>query len=602
LCLSFLVRFEFMLSDKYYNMFIDALPLFVIIKLIMFSFFKMYQITWRYVSLHDLWNIIKAVVASEIILMFFIYVVIPDFAPHPNLIGFPRSIFIIDAILAIFLIGGVRIAKRTFNEVLLNRNVRKGLSTLIVGAGNIGEMILRDIVRQNFSEFYPIGFVDDDPRKIGSFIHNVKVLGPISDLAEYIKKYKIEAIIIAISSLNYKNLQQIYNTAKTSGVKTIKIIPRIYAQDQPQISLRSLEDISIEDLIGRQIVEINYNEIKKFIQNKSVLITGAGGSIGSEIALQINMFNPKRLILVDIDETELHNLQIKLGSENKGQISFVVADIKDEKRINAIFSFYKPEIVFHSAAYKHVPMMEYNPEEAVKVNIFGTYIVAKASVNIGVRKFINISTDKAVNPTSVMGATKRMAEYICKAFNDIGSTEFISVRFGNVLGSRGSVLPLFFEQIKKGGPLTVTHPEMRRYFMTIPEAVSLVLEASAVGKGGEIYVLDMGEPVKILTLAEEFIKMQGLTPYKDIDIVFTGIRPGEKLFEEILTAEEGTTCTRYERIFIAKDTLKYSLEEIEKALSEFRNILENQLNNGEDVKILLKKYIKSYQYEKRASS
>jgi FlaA1/EpsC-like NDP-sugar epimerase len=469
------------------------------------------------------------------------------------------------------------------------------------------------------------------------------VLDTIDRLKDIIPINSAGAIIIAIPSLNHKILKDVYDSAKKLNIDTIKIVPRIYNFDKPDINLKGLEDISIEDLVGRQSIFVDYKEIGNFLHEKSVLITGAGGSIGSEIVNQVYAFRPSNVVLFDIDETELHNLGLKLNRlfpHLSGQIRYITGDVRDKMRLKEVFEAFKPQIVFHAAAYKHVPMMEYNPKEAVKVNIFGTYNLAKTAVEHGVEKFIMISTDKAVRPTSIMGATKRMAEYVCKAMNgrketvtglthgnEIGdskfeielkqnqktvfsdaqspnlpissSTKFISVRFGNVLGSRGSVLPLFLDQLKHGGPLTVTHKDMKRYFMTIPEAVSLVLQASTMGEGGEVFVLDMGEPVKITDIAEELIRIHGMEPYKDIDIEYTGLRPGEKLFEEILTAEEGTLSSKHEKVFIAKNSEKYSLEDIEEILKEFRHLIaEPSIGNDGKVRELLKKYVKHYEETK----
>jgi FlaA1/EpsC-like NDP-sugar epimerase len=496
--------------------------------------------------------------------------------------------------------SGFRLSKRLFLEIIFKRRRRgRGKNTIIVGAGNTGEMILRDMIRQEFSEFYPVVFLDDDSTKVGTYMHGIRVFGTINKLKEAVKKYEAEAVIIAIPSLNHKTLKGIYNLAKEYKVNTIKIVPRIYDFHKPDINLKSLEDIHIEDLIGRQAIEINYGEIELFLKNTCVLITGAGGSIGSEIAMQVCAFQPQKVILFDTDETDLHNMHLKLTRvlpHLKEKLFFITGDIRDEERIDEVFSAFHPDIVFHAAAYKHVPMMECNPTEAVKVNMFGTYLLARASVKYGVKKIVMISTDKAVMPTSVMGATKRMAEYICKAFNGSSrNAEFISVRFGNVLGSRGSVLPLFMEQLKYGGPLTVTHKEMQRYFMTIPEAVSLVLQASVIGNAGDVLVLDMGEPVKIVELAEELIRIQGMEPYKDVNIEFIGLRPGEKLFEEILTAEEGTVASKHERIFIAKDSEKYSMEEIENILKEFDAAIKGSpAVDSRLIRELLKKYVRHF--------
>ncbi|OGW74560.1 MAG: UDP-N-acetylglucosamine 4,6-dehydratase [Nitrospirae bacterium RIFCSPHIGHO2_02_FULL_40_19] len=641
LYLAFLLRFEFNIPQKHFNLFASTLPLFILIKLILFTCFKMYRITWRYVGIKDLMNIINAVIVSGSILMALILAPLPSFIPaHSPFIftdfpttGFPRSVFLIDGAISILLISWFRMSKRLFREIYKNRRalVNSGKKTIIVGAGNTGEMILRDMARNNFSTFYPVGFLDDDVNKSGNYIHGVKVLGKTSELGQIVLKYSAEAVIVAIPSLNHQTLKGIYNSAKECGVRTVKIVPRIYDFQRPDVNLKNLEDISIEDLIGRQIVNVDYAGIETFLKEKTILITGAGGSIGSEIAMQTCAFQPGHIVLLDVDETALHHMELKIHKtypqffncrkeqasscppqwiNTDNRVSFIVGDIRDEKRLDSVFKAFKPEIVFHAAAYKHVPMMEYNPLEAVKVNIFGTHHLVKVSVNHGVKKFIMISTDKAVRPTSIMGATKRMAEYICQAFNedkrqgpevrsqneaDYTKTEFISVRFGNVLGSRGSVLPLFMEQLKYGGPLTVTHKDMQRYFMTIPEAVSLVLQASIIGKDGEVLVLDMGKPIRVLKLAEELINIHGLEPYKDIDIIFTGLRPGEKMFEEILTAEEGTVASKHEKVFIAKNGTTYSMEKIKEILLEFEALLkEPVLDNHKVIKHTLRKYIKHF--------
>jgi len=598
-----------------------GLPFFIIVKLAFLGLFRVYRITWRHVGINDMWNIVSALIVAQLVLIVLVLVPSPLnlFALigrffGPISIGFPRSIFLVDLGICILLFSGLRISKRLYLEIVRNkRNLKQGLRTIIIGAGNTGEMVLRDIAKQEFSRFYPIGFLDDDGRQLGTYIHGVKVLAKTDKLKAIVKKYATEALIIAIPSLNHKDLRRMYDDARECGIKTIKIVPRIYDFHKPDINLKSLEEIRIEDLIGRQTVKVDYGEIEKFLKGRVILITGAGGSIGSEIIMQVCGFYPERVILFDIDETELHNMALKLKQSFPylfEKISFVVGDIRDTERVNEVIKTFKPQIVFHAAAYKHVPMMEYNPDEAVKVNIFGTYNTAKTAAEHAVEKFIMISTDKAVMPTSVMGATKRLAEYICKAFNknrsqesgvrsqnkkDNGKTEFISVRFGNVLGSRGSVLPLFLNQLKYGGPLTVTHKDMRRYFMTIPEAVSLVLQASVIGKGGDVMVLDMGEPVKIVELAEELIRIHGMEPYKDVDIEFIGLRPGEKLFEEILTAEEGAVASKHERIFIARNSEKYSMEEIENILKEFNAaIKESSAVDGRRARDLLKKYVRHF--------
>lgn len=602
LYLSFLLRFDFSLSTEYLNLILKSLPIFIFVKLIVFAGFRLYKMTWRYVGIADLCNIVNAHLVANSVLMTLILIPMPQifhFGIFTQLKGYPRSIFLIDGIMSLFLISGIRLFKRLVLEIILkNRSKGKGQKTIIIGAGNTGEMILRDIVRQEFSEFYPLALLDDDKDKIGAYVHGVEVFGKTDDLKAAVTKFKAEAVIIAIPSLNHKTLRNIYNLAKEYKVKTVKIVPRIYDFHKPDINLKSLEEISIEDLIGRQAVTVNYDEIESFLNDKIILVTGAGGSIGSEIVMQICAFHPRRIVLFDIDETALHNIYLKLGRVfpyMKEKITFLIGDVRDEIRVEEIFKTFCPEIVFHSAAYKHVPMMEYNPKEAVKVNMFGTYILSKTSIHHGVKKFIMISTDKAVRPTSIMGATKRMAEYICKAFSAGGKTEFVSVRFGNVLGSRGSVLPLFLEQLKYGGPLTVTHRDMQRYFMTIPEAVSLVLQAAVIGNNGEVLVLDMGEPVRIVELAEELIKIHGLEPYKDMDIEFIGLRPGEKLFEEILTAEEGTVASKHEKVFIAKNNVKFALDEISQIMESFKVVLHKPSIDDEiGIRELLQKHVKHF--------
>lgn len=599
---SFLLRFDFRITSEW-KLLPLALPLFVMLKIASFIVFRLYRFNWSYVGLHEMLNAGYAVIVAEATLMAIILIPMPAFMQLHHLDyplkGFPRSVFLIDGVITLMLISGLRVSKRVFLELFQSKQSAKGNnSTLIIGAGNTGSLLIRHMEEQGFAEYCPVGFLDDEPSKFNTYIQGVKVLGGIDELQSCVQQYHIKAVIIAIPTLNFKVLTKIYDLAKKSGVKTVKIIPKMYSTAKPDVNLKKFDDIQIEDLIGRQQIEIEHAEIERMLEGNVILVTGAGGSIGAELAIQICSFNPGKVILFDNDETWLHNMQLKLKDHcpHLQSIYYVTGDVRDEKRINEVFEAFYPEIIFHSAAYKHVPMMEHNPAEAIKVNIFGTYLMAKAAVDYGSFKFVMISTDKAVRPTSVMGATKRMAEYICTAFSSEGVTDFISVRFGNVLGSRGSVLHLFLDQLKRGGPITVTHKDMERYFMTIPEAVSLVLQASVIGKGGEVLVLDMGSPVRVVEIAEELIRIHGLEPYKDIDIVFTGMREGEKLFEEILSAEEGTTSTRHDKVFIANNPGKYNRDELELILAEFRSAIEHStFYDTSLVKKLLKKHIRYYQ-------
>ena len=606
LAIAFFLRFEFRPSAQDRLQLLHALPLFIAVKLAFFLVFRFYRMTWRYVGLNDLWNIVNTVIIAEAALLF-IVMVAPDHLPSPLgpvdlavLRGFPRSVFLIDGILTIVLVSSLRISKRLVLEVLQRRGqgLRQGKRTLIIGAGNTGEMLLRDMARQGYGTFYPVGMLDDNALKVGSYVHGVKVYATTERLREIIGRQGVEALIIAIPSLNYRVLRKICDDGREAGVSTIKIIPRIYDFHKPEINLKDLEEISIEDLLGRQTVTVDSEEIASFLRGKTVLITGAGGSIGSEITLQVCGFDPAAVVLFDMDETALHNMRIRIDRRYPhlgSRVVCAVGDVRDAARVREVLHAHAPRIVFHAAAYKHVPMMEGNPKEAVKANIFGTHVLANASVDGSVEKFIMISTDKAVQPTSIMGATKRMAENICRALNGTNGTEFVAVRFGNVLGSRGSVLPLFLEQLKHGGPLTVTHRDMQRYFMTIPEAVTLVLQASVIGKGGEVMVLDMGVPIMIVKLAEELIRIHGLVPYRDIDIQFTGMRPGEKLFEELLTAEEGTITTRSNKVFVARSSDRFTPRDIDGILAEFRDALSAGPAEADTrIRTLLRKYIRHY--------
>jgi FlaA1/EpsC-like NDP-sugar epimerase len=459
---------------------------------------------------------------------------------------------LIDYALSLILVGGFKISKRVYLHGKKYPLVEQKM-TLVIGAGNAGEQIVRDMKRTKDSPYLPVAFIDDDPAKRKVMIHGIKVMGNRKDIPEVVRNLEVETAVIAMPSVASKEIRDIVSYLHQAGVKEIRIIPGTKEIMSRNISILDLKKIDLKDLLSREPIRIEYSQVRNHLEGKRVLITGAGGSIGSELARQIAQFKPGVLGLLDFDETELFHITQELKENYDGLRLFpVLGDILNREKMAIIFHEMTPELVFHAAAYKHVPVIEDFPEEAIRVNILGTKVLADLSEKGGVEKFVFISTDKAVNPTSVMGASKRVAEMMITDLNHRSGTRFVAVRFGNVLGSRGSVIPIFQEQIRKGGPVTVTHPEMRRYFMTIPEAVLLVLQAGLMGQGGEVFVLDMGEQVKIYDVACELIRLSGLEPHKDIPIVFSGIRPGEKLFEEVLTAEEGVEPTAHPKIFKAK--------------------------------------------------
>lgn len=450
------------------------------------------------------------------------------------------------------------------------------------------------MIRNEESKNIPVGFIDDDPAKKGIMMHGIRVMGNRDDIPEIIKNYTIDDVLIALPFLNSSSIRELVKiNRETEKIEKIKILPGLNDLINGNVSLADIQEVKVADLLGRAAVEVDFNYIELFIQNKVVLVTGAGGSIGLELVKSVCKFNPKCIIALEIDETELFYLSNQLKN-SKAKIIPIIGDIRDEIKMQDVFEKFSPEIVFHTAAYKHVAMVEGHPEQAIKTNIQGTKILAEQSMKNHVERFIFISTDKAINPTSIMGATKRSCEELLKALNRKNQTKFISVRFGNVLGSRGSVIPIFEEQIKMGGPVTLTHPEMKRYFMITSEAVLLVLEAASVGKGGGVFVLDMGEPIKIIDLAKEMIRLSGYEPDVDIPIVITKIEPGEKLFEEILGAEEGTEPTHYEKLYLVKELAGVSLNNgLRKHIDNLIKI--SYLNNGKgEIKSLLKKIVPTY--------
>lgn len=587
--LAFLLRFDGKIPNQYFSQgtLVSFIFLVLFFSLPIFYFFKLYSFTWSYVSTRELISLFK----GTLLAFLFTGTTFLIFRNLPQFLRFPRSTLFISYFLIFLFCGAIRFLKRVYLQ-LFKKGVKGKVRTLIVGAGDAGEQILRSIQISKNNHYNPIGFVDDNPTKQGVEIHGLKVLGKIEDIAQIVKDFDIEEMIIAFPSAGYGAIKRAVEEGRKARLKKIKIVPPITEVINGEASLRSIREIQVEDLLGREPVALDAKSIENFLQNKRVLITGAAGSIGSELCRQIAKFNPSLLLMLDQDETGIFNISKELEDKfARLKTSLEICDIQDEEKINQIFEKFRPNIIFHAAAYKHVPLMEIHPDQAVKNNIFGTKIVADTALKFGVEKFIFISTDKAVNPSSVMGATKRVGEMICQVLNQRNTIKFISVRFGNVLDSRGNVIQIFREQIKKGGPVEVTHPEMKRYFMTTTEACLLVMQAGAMGQGGEVFVLDMGKPIRILDLAREMIRFSGLEPDKDIPIVFTEPRPGEKFFEDILTAEEGIVATKHQKIFIAKlsevdeEKLKEGLEKLREAIKEL---------NRQKIIQILKNLVPSY--------
>ncbi|WP_342541386.1 nucleoside-diphosphate sugar epimerase/dehydratase [Heyndrickxia sp. FSL K6-6286] len=523
-----------------------------------FSFhFHLYKKSWEYASIGELVIILKTVTASIIISAIVQGMIIGEI--------FYR-LLVVTCLLHMILIGGSRFCWRVYRDRYLVKDVNKK-RTLIIGAGSAGTMVVRQLLKRNDSELLPIAFIDDNRNKHHLDILGIPVIGSVSNITNIVSRLNIDHIIIAIPSLKKQELNTIFQECAKTDAKT-QILPRLEDLLVGNISVSKLRDVKVEDLLGRETVELDIEGISEHISNKVILVTGAGGSIGSEICRQIATFHPKKLILLGHGENSIYNIEMELKETYKQSIIDiipVIADIQDIKKMYSVMDTYRPNVVYHAAAHKHVPLMEANPEEAVKNNIVGTMNAANASKWAKVETFVMISSDKAVNPTNVMGATKRLAEMVIQHMNRDCETKFVAVRFGNVLGSRGSVVPLFKKQIEKGGPVTVTHPEMTRYFMTIPEASRLVLQAGALANWGQIFVLDMGEPVKIVDLAKNLIRLSGFT-VDDIGIQYSGIRPGEKLFEELLDFDEIHEEQIYPNIYIGK-TKEIYINEIEDIIS-----------------------------------
>jgi FlaA1/EpsC-like NDP-sugar epimerase len=556
LALAYLLRFDFSLTPVYRSQIVELLPFFLPGKVVIFFLCSMYQGMWRYTSLNDLLRLVQASLLSML------YYFSAALLIHGQQ-GIPRSVFLLDAMLTFLLCGGLRMGIRlvyaaTHSDRLLPPVLSRSSSirhlakkVLIIGAGGSGEKMLREICDNPHLDYHVVGFLDDDHSKWGRSLHGFKVFGGVEKLPNIIKNGKIDEVLIATPCATGTQMRRIIEICKSCAA-TYRTLPEIGAIINGKVSIKTLRDVKYEDLLRRPPVIMDKVEVSRYVTGKGVLVTGAGGSIGSELCRQIIRFNPAELILVDACEANLFNLQMELLHElNFPRHRCILGQVQNQALMDDVFQQYRPQILFHAAAYKHVPLIEKNPWEAVDNNVVGSLVVMQLSLKYRVERFVLVSTDKAVRPTNVMGASKRLAELILQSLQGNG-TRFMAVRFGNVIGSSGSVLPLFRRQLEQGGPITVTHPDVTRYFMTIPEATQLILQAGGLGEGGEIFILEMGTPVKIAKMAEELVRLSGKMPGKDVDIVFTGLREGEKLYEELITQDEGVVSTIYEKIMLLR--------------------------------------------------
>lgn len=577
--LSLEIRFDFHLNTQhlmYRYILTENLLIYGMITLGMVYLFGLYKSLWRYASISELISVAMASFWSNaaVLLVFTLLDV-----------KMPRSFYVINLFLMMTFLGGMRFSYRILRRLQADgfsfkklKQTHQDTRVLIIGAGEAGYLTSKEISKGVGLKKTLVGFIDDDPHKQGRLINGVKVIGRIADIDRIVDEYLVDEIIMAMPSASSKRKREILELCKNLKIK-MRILPGVFELIDGKVDIKKIRDVEIEDLLGRDPVKLDDSKIREYIKGKRVLVTGGGGSIGSELCRQVASYEPDELIIFDIYENNAYEIQNELTKRfPELNLKVLIGSVRDEVRLEEVFSLYHPQVVFHAAAHKHVPLMQNSPFEAIKNNTMGTYNVGKYAGEYECERFILISTDKAVNPTNIMGASKRLAELGIQLLNSrYQQTEYMAVRFGNVLGSNGSVIPLFKKQIESGGPVTVTHPEIIRYFMTIPEAVQLVLQAGTMAKGGEIFVLDMGEPVKITNLAEDLIRLSGFEPYQDIDIVFSGLRPGEKLFEELLLDDEGISKTYHEKIFIGRplvfseDVVKTAFDELIDAM-KIRNI------------------------------
>ena len=556
----------------------------VVTTLVIFLVLNLYNRVWSYASLHEAALVVGASILSTAFQAFgmsFLYLPIP------------RSFHIF----YFFFLTMTTLATRFSYRILhglkrgMERSGKRPVNTMVIGAGEAGNIIITEMKTSRHLNRNVVCVIDDNPSKKGKYIRGVRIVGDRTQIKECAKKYNVDEIILAIPSASPKDTREILRICNETDCK-LKVLPGVYQLINEEVSVSKLREVSIEDLLGRDTVKIDIDSIAGYVRNKVVLVTGGGGSIGSELCRQVAAHSPRMLIIFDIYENNAYDIQQELKKKYPAlKLEVLIGSVRNTSRIESVMDLYRPDVVYHAAAHKHVPLMEDSPNEAIKNNVFGTYKTARAADKYGVKKFVLISTDKAVNPTNIMGASKRLCEMIIQTFSRYSNTEFVAVRFGNVLGSNGSVIPLFKKQMAEGGPVTVTHPDIIRYFMTIPEAVSLVMEAGALAHGGEIFVLDMGEPVKIADLAKNLIRLSGYTLGVDMDIVYTGLRPGEKLYEEILTKEEGLQKTANNLIYIGKP-LEFNEVHF---LSQLKTLEEAASNESRDVKEIVSSIVPTYQ-------
>lgn len=591
--LALLIRYSFDMAEipeHFLAPISRFLPFNILITLLVLYLFRMYHSLWAFAGETELQNLVISSIISAIT-----YSIGIQFFRAPGQQAVPGSYYFLYMFLLISFIFVSRFSYRFFRSMKhKQQNKNNGISVMVIGAGEAANLIIKEIVNSNFSTMVIRCIIDDDSGKWGRFIQGIKVIGGRDKIIECADIFSIDEIIVAMPSITRAEMSAILDICKETSCK-LRSLPGMYQLVNGEVSVSKLRDVEVEDLLGRDPIEVDLNSILGYVQGKKVMVTGGGGSIGSELCRQIACHKPKQLIIVDIYENSAYDIQQELQINHPDlNLVVLIASVRNTNRVNWIFEHYKPDIVYHAAAHKHVPLMETSPNEAIKNNVFGTWKTAQAAAMNGVQRFVMISTDKAVNPTNIMGASKRICEMIIQTFNKHYDTEFVAVRFGNVLGSNGSVIPLFKKQILAGGPVTVTHPDIIRYFMTIPEAVSLVLQAGAYARGGEIFVLDMGKPVKILELAKNLIRLSGYRVGEDIKIEFTGLRPGEKLYEELLMEEEGLKETANKLIHIGKPI---EIDEM-KFFVQLKNLKEASKNENEQIRVLIQEIVPTYTYQK----